>query len=119
MSSSAATSAEKLLTVKYTRVQAKSPEFLSVYEGVNQSVDVRITTFLFRAAPEPLVSLYGFIMTTFVPERSENIVTQPRSPDVPQAEGAVVQATSEEKIRVLVNLASVQGRVKVFPCIIF
>lgn len=97
-----------LLTVAYTRVQKESPEFLSVYEGINQSVDIGISTFIFRAAPEPVLSLYDFVMTTFVPQSNSEIAPQPEAQvDVAQLPSSEVNA--DDKIRVIVKLASVQS----------
>ena len=113
MSSAAGPIKEDLLTVKYTRVQQASPEYQPVYEGIDQNVDVKISTFLFRAAPEPVVTLYDFIMTTFVPQSSGNAEATP-APGTPEYENGspeivVNSAGSPEKIRVLLTLASIQG----------
>jgi vacuolar protein sorting-associated protein 13A/C len=42
------------------------PEYLTVHEGIDQSVDIKMSTLVFRAAPERVLGLYDFIMTTFV-----------------------------------------------------
>jgi vacuolar protein sorting-associated protein 13A/C len=55
-----------LVRVKYVRAQKESPEFMSVYNGIDQSVDVALSTFSFNVAPEPVLTLYDFIMSTFV-----------------------------------------------------
>ncbi|KAI0361599.1 vacuolar protein sorting-associated protein 13 [Trametes cingulata] len=111
VSSAAGPSAADLLTVKYTRVQQTSPEYQPVYEGIDQNVDVKISTFLFRAAPEPVLTLYDFIMTTFVPQASGKVEAPP-SPSTPGGEDipeVVVGAGGPpEKIRVLLTLASIQ-----------
>lgn len=113
MSSAAGPSKEDLLIVKYTRVQQASPEYHQVYEGIDQNVDVKISTFLFRAAPEPVVTLYDFIMTSFVPQNSGKAAAAP-APGIPEAENGTPQMVvnaggSPEKIRVLLTLASIQG----------
>ncbi|KAL4243512.1 VPS13 family protein [Abortiporus biennis] len=112
MSSTLSDSDQELLVVKYTRAQPQSPEFLTVHEGMNQNVDIKITTIIFRAAPEPLVSLYDFIMTTFVPQNNTqaNSSQTALSPidDVADSTVATPQPTNLEKIRVLVKLASIQ-----------
>ena len=112
MSSTTGPTNEDLLIVKYTRVQQASPEFQPVYEGIDQNVDVKISTFLFRAAPEPVVTVYDFIMTTFVPQNSGQLEATP--PDSPEGESPppeiVVDADAPaQKIRVLLTLASIQG----------
>ncbi|KAJ7293574.1 vacuolar protein sorting-associated protein 13 [Mycena rebaudengoi] len=98
-----------LLSLTYTRVQKESPEFLTIHEGIDQSVDIKISTFVFRAAPEPVLSLYDFVMTTFVPQSKtptiENLVD---SPSGVEPQELSTQSSSDGKIRVLVKLASVQ-----------
>lgn len=114
MSSSESESDSKdddLLIVKYKRVQAAHPSYESVYEGIDQSVDVKISTFVFRAAPEPVLTLYDFIMTTFVSKAEQgNTITESDNNDG-QADPSAVVSTNQStgKIRVLVNLASVRG----------
>ncbi|KAL0951191.1 hypothetical protein HGRIS_007919 [Hohenbuehelia grisea] len=109
-STGSSTSDDKdILNVVYTRVQKESPEFDSVYEGINQNVDVKLSTFIFMAPPEEIIMLYDFIMTTFVPQSNppqnaisagegggETVVQQP------------AQKNQNDKIRVLVQLASVE-----------
>ena len=111
MSSAAGPTDEDLLIVKYTRVQQDSPEYQPVYEGIDQNVDVKISTFLFRAAPEPVVTLYDFIMTTFVPKNGGKVEAPPAAgtPAVGTPEVAEASGASPEKIRVLLTLASIQG----------
>lgn len=97
-----------LLRVKYVRAQRDSPEFESAYEGIDQTVDVKLSTLVFQVEPEPILAVYDFIMTTFVPSFS-----QPPTLQVETAERSF-QATSvpeqnDGKIRVLVKLQSVQG----------
>ncbi|RDX55846.1 vacuolar protein sorting-associated protein 13 [Lentinus brumalis] len=113
MSSADGLSTEDLLTVKYTRVQQASPEYQQVYEGIDQNVDVKISTFLFRAAPEPVVTLYDFIMTTFVPQNKSGGAENRPAPGTPEdgnttPEIVVDAGGSPEKIRVLLTLASIQ-----------
>ena len=96
---------DQLLVVKYVRAQQLSPEFQTTYEGINQSVDIKISTVIFRAAPEPVISLYDFIMNTFVPNRGTpppEIEPSPEaSPDIDSGEPSPVSAQGAiEKIRV-------------------
>ncbi|KAK0465028.1 vacuolar protein sorting-associated protein 13 [Desarmillaria tabescens] len=97
-----------LLSVTYTRIQQQSPQYFSVYDGVEQKVDVKISTFIFRAAPEPVLSLYDFIMTTFVPQPTDEMAVQPVQSGAPET-GAPKPSNAEGgKIHVAVKLASVQ-----------
>lgn len=97
-----------LLVVNYVRAQKESPEFVSRFEGIDQSVDVQISTFIFRAAPEPVLTLYDFIMTTFVPQSTTQTAVhqEKQSSDAVQSNAS----DSDSKIRVIVRLASVQGK---------
>jgi len=100
-----------LLTVTYKKAQKEGPEFLTVFQGIDQSVDVHISTLVFHAAPEPVLMLYDFIMTTFVPKpEAETGKAQIESP-APQAFDVAQVHKAEEsgKIHVQVRLASVQG----------
>ncbi|KAF7339474.1 hypothetical protein MSAN_02161700 [Mycena sanguinolenta] len=97
-----------LLSLTYRRVQKESPEFLTVYDGIDQSVDIKISTFIFRAAPEPVLSLYDFIMTTFVPKPDPAASESPDASPTGLEPDPATQAASGGKIRVLVKLASVQ-----------
>ncbi|KAJ6604648.1 vacuolar protein sorting-associated protein 13 [Mycena vulgaris] len=97
-----------LLSLTYRRVQKESPEFLTVYEGIDQSVDITISTFIFRAAPEPVLSLYDFIMTTFVPQSNPAMIESAEDSPIDEPEIAVQSTSGGDKIRVLVKLASVQ-----------
>jgi vacuolar protein sorting-associated protein 13A/C len=110
---------DNLLIVRYKRCQPESPVFLSQFDGIDQSVDVKISTFIFRAAPEPVLAVYDFIMTTFVPGPAPDQQQQQVAPVVHKealmGQGKdvvpviVEQQQATQKIRVLVNLASVQG----------
>ncbi|KAG1757583.1 vacuolar protein sorting-associated protein 13 [Suillus lakei] len=98
-----------LMKISYKRVQKNSPEFATVYESIDQSVDVQLSTFLFHAAPEPVVSLYDFIMTTFVPQSPEQPANTTPSAIVISAEGELSPPPSDTgTIRVSVRLDSVQ-----------
>ncbi|KAF4605212.1 hypothetical protein EYR40_003995 [Pleurotus pulmonarius] len=100
-----------LLTMTYNRAQKASPEFISVFEGIDQHVDIKLSTFIFRAAPEAVISLYDFIMSTFVAPVSPTTPQLQAELSSPQVgEKAITQQAKKEKIRVLVTLASAQVR---------
>lgn len=116
MSSADTTGQDNLLIVRYKRCQPESPVFLAKFDGIDQNVDIRISTFIFRAAPEPVLAVYDFVMTTFVPGPAPNQqIAQVAdgeallSQEQESAPAVVVQQQTTQKIRVLVNLASVQG----------
>lgn len=119
MSSADTVGQDDLLIVRYKRCQPESPVFLTQFDGIDQSVDIKISTFIFRAAPEPVLAVYDFVMTTFVPGPAPNQQQQQVAPVDGEVllglgKGAapvvvVGQQRATQKIRVLVNLASVQG----------
>jgi vacuolar protein sorting-associated protein 13A/C len=104
---------QDLVKVKYMRVQVESPEFATVYESINQKVDVEFSTIVLRAQPEPVVAMYDFIMSTFVPAKpavnpppttdNQNLVVPPSQPPSPPTQA------STEQIRVNINLQGVEG----------
>lgn len=98
-----------LLRIAYTRVQKDSPEFFTVHNGVDQNVDIKMSTLVFRAAPEPVLSLYDFIMTTFV-SSNEDMRAQAGSATFGEDPQKRVQvAGNTGVIRVLVKLDGVRG----------
>ncbi len=97
-----------LMTVDYNRVQKASPDYVSKFEGMDQSVNVALSTFVLQADPEPLLNVYDFIMTTFVPSQQDQ--TPSNETVNQQAQLAnVSQTATEQKIRVRVKLASFKG----------
>lgn len=105
-----------LLTLKYTRAQQATPDFLTLYEGIDQSIDAQISTVVLRTAPEPILTVYDFIMTTFVPKTTP--LPAPESGDL-KASASNLNVSSVELqqnapvmspsvIRVMAKLASVQ-----------
>lgn len=106
-----------LLNVRYTRVQKESPDFITTFEGFEQAVDVRLSTFIFKASPEPLIAVYDFIMSAFVSRNSQPestpanraIVSGNSQPSDREAkEPTTVSESSSERMRVKVQLASVR-----------
>lgn len=108
-----ANSDRDLLAVKYTRAQQASPDFLTVYEGIDQSIDAQISTVILRAAPEPILTLYDFIMTTFVPKSAPAPESEDLKTSVAGQSAADIQANTSpaapSAIRVMAKLESVQG----------
>lgn len=96
-----------LLTVGYTRVQQKTPEFLSPYDGADQNVDMKISTVVVRLSPEAILTLYDFLMTTFVPSSGSGAATP--TPESEEVTMVAQEDQSSGKIRVSIKLASVKG----------
>lgn len=100
-----------LMQVAYRRVQKASPDFLTKYDGYNQSVDVDLSTFNFRAVPEHVLALYDYIMSTFVPSKNGSASQAEDKSSViePAPSGETQPEPAEDKIRVRAKLASFQG----------
>ena len=97
-----------LLRVDYKRVQNNSPG----YEGFDQDITVDVSTVIFLTAPEPLLTLYDLIMTTFVPTSSvpgESSTTVESTTAVVQPAAESSSVTQNGKLRLFVKLASVEG----------
>jgi vacuolar protein sorting-associated protein 13A/C len=114
---------QDLVRIKYHRVQKESPEYLTVHEGIDQTVDVELSTFIFSAAPEPVLYLYDFMMSTFVSNAPPPGSPPPPSLEpVPEHESPVIAPPEAEvdsgKIRVRVNLTSVQRTYPYFPMLL-
>ena len=96
-----------LLNVRYTRVQKESPDFMTTFEGFEQAVDVRLSTFIFKTSPEPLIAVYDFVMSAFVSGHSQPGSALVNS-DREAREPTIVSESSSERMRVKVQLASVR-----------
>ena len=55
----------ELVHVKFVRVKKESPEFQSVYEGIETNVNVAITTINLIVTRKTLLTLLDFILVTF------------------------------------------------------
>ncbi|KIO33566.1 hypothetical protein M407DRAFT_3889 [Tulasnella calospora MUT 4182] len=105
----AETGNDDLVKVRYFRVQKNSPEFHTVYEGIDQSVTASLSTLVVHAAPEPIIVLYDFIMSTFVPGHGGSQANTPVAADSPGGEPfPPAAAVDSGKIRVRVNLTTVE-----------
>ncbi|KAI0033184.1 hypothetical protein K488DRAFT_78064 [Vararia minispora EC-137] len=91
-----------LLTVDYTRVQKNSPEFLSIYGGIDQSVEVTLSTVVVRVSPEAILTLYDFVMTTFVPSSGSAASARPAPAEISGVDAQ--QQVSDQNIRVAIAI---------------
>lgn len=101
-----------LMRVKYVRVQSDSPNFVTTYDSFGQTVDVEFTTFVVRAVPEHVLPLYDFIMSTFVPNRTDAVDTgaiKAIKEEAQDSDGKPDARVKEDKIRVRAQLASFRG----------
>jgi vacuolar protein sorting-associated protein 13A/C len=81
---------------------------MTKHDGIDQSVIAELSTFKITVAPEPILALNDFIMTTFVPQ-DEQQAAQVQKAD--EGEAVVVPPPpSSDKIRVRVHLTSAQSK---------
>jgi vacuolar protein sorting-associated protein 13A/C len=104
---SAPSADRKLVKVKYMKVQKDSPEFMTKHDGIDQSVVAELSSFKITVAPEPILALNDFIMTTFVPQDEQPVATVQKAGE---AEVVPTATPSSDKIRVRVHLSSAQGK---------
>jgi len=98
---------EKLLSVSYTRLLKASSTLSKTYNDVEQNVDIVLSTFIFKAVPEPVVSLYDFIMNTFLPQETSTSI--PQENPQPRENTAMASSNTNGAIRVTVKLDSIRG----------
>ncbi|KAL9941010.1 hypothetical protein V8E36_000498 [Tilletia maclaganii] len=109
-STSGSTTGRDLVRVKYTRVQPDSPEFMTVYESIDQSISVELSTINIMLTRVSVLAVYDWIMTTFVPEEppaTPESGEQGEALDEPKADEKEVVKPRQEKLRVRVKLNSV------------
>ncbi|AEO58474.1 hypothetical protein MYCTH_2305828 [Thermothelomyces thermophilus ATCC 42464] len=112
--------ARDLVHVRFVRVQKESPEFMTVYDGVETNVDVAISTINLVVTRKTLLTLLDFILVTFTnnqsangPSASQKTITdqdlatdaelEPLSP-VEQPEGGAIRVKVDLKsIRLILN----------------
>lgn len=111
---------ERLMNIAYRLADNASPDYLSVYDGFDQSVHVKLSTFIFRAVPEHVIALYDYIMSTFVPDnRTGNKVSLNIGEDTNDENVVLTETLNADKLTgricVKVQLASFKGKYASFP----
>lgn len=103
-----------LVKVNVVRVKKESPEFMSVYEGVETNVNVAITTINLIVTRKTLLTLLDFILVTFTNPGGNNQPQQKAiTDDGSELDVAVepppdTQQNASGAIRVKVDLKSIQ-----------
>ncbi|GAA6006460.1 hypothetical protein JCM10207_004941 [Rhodosporidiobolus poonsookiae] len=94
---------QDLVRVRYQGVQKASPEFMTVHEGFDKSVDVEMSTLNVVVTRSSILVLFDWVMTTFT---DPNDAAAPPSPDVEHGE-ETPEELSTDKLRVKVKLTSI------------
>ncbi|KXX82464.1 Vacuolar protein sorting-associated protein 13 [Madurella mycetomatis] len=107
-----------LVHVKFFRVKKESPEFMTVYEGIETNVDVAVSTINLVVTRKTLLTLLDFILVTFAnnqnmgggsqmaiadDESDANLEVEPQS-SAEQPEGGAIRVKVDLKsIRLILN----------------
>lgn len=110
VSSGEASDDKHLVHVKYTKVNRNSPEFMSVYGGVDTNIDVDISTINFVVTRMTVLQLLDFILVTFT--NPENGATPNNAiKDADESEDPTIEVTpppaNPDKLKVKVKLQSI------------
>ncbi|CAG8609296.1 9150_t:CDS:10, partial [Funneliformis caledonium] len=70
-----------LVHVKYSKVDRKSPEYMSKFDGIDQSVDIELSTINVIVTRKSILTLYSFILDTFTSPPTEPPASPPQIVD--------------------------------------
>ncbi|KAI4089812.1 MAG: hypothetical protein LQ344_005177 [Seirophora lacunosa] len=101
-----------LFNVKFVKVNDKSPEFMSTYEGIATNLDVSISTLNLIVTRRTLLTLLDFVLITFAGSdeapSSAKAVEGTQSSDEEVAKKAVVAPEQNtDKLRIKIGLESI------------
>ncbi|KAL2150408.1 hypothetical protein VTH82DRAFT_6971 [Thermothelomyces myriococcoides] len=104
-----------LVHVRFVRVKKESPEFMTVYDGVETNVNVAISTINLVVTRKTLLTLLDFILVTFTSNQpadgapQKTVTDQGSGPDNAQPESpSRIQQPQGGAIRVKVDLKSIR-----------
>ncbi|GAA5969299.1 hypothetical protein JCM11641_007543 [Rhodosporidiobolus odoratus] len=96
--------AQDLVRIRYQGVQKNSPDFMTVHEGFDKTVDVEMSTLNLVITRSSILVLFDWVMTTFT---DPDDAAAPPSPDSVQGNLPQEGETSTDKLRVKVKLTSI------------
>lgn len=99
--------AQDLVRVRYQGVQKDSPEFQTVHEGFDKSVDVEMSTLNLVVTRSSILLLFDWIMTTFTEPDDAAAPTKLPSDGAPLPAPQASEDPSTDKLRVKVKLTSI------------
>ncbi|EXX73461.1 Vps13p [Rhizophagus irregularis DAOM 197198w] len=100
-----------LVHIKYFKVNPKSPEYMSKFEGIDQGVDIELSTITVIISRESILTLYSFILDTFTSPPTSTPTPTPQAVDVqPGTESEEVRTPQSKPstIRVKAKLNSIR-----------
>jgi len=102
-----------LVHVKYAKIRRDSPEFMTLYAGIETNLDVAISTINLIVTRQTLLTLLDFILITFTNPNGANEAVQRselKSEDEEEEEDLAIQqqkAVEPEKIRIQISLKKI------------
>ncbi|GES89872.1 vacuolar protein sorting-associated protein vps13 [Rhizophagus clarus] len=102
-----------LVHIKYFKVNSKSPEYMSKFEGIDQGVDIELSTINVIISRESILTLYSFMLDTFTapPTSTSTPTSQTETVDVQSGTESEEIRTPQSKpstIRVKAKLNSIR-----------
>lgn len=105
-----------LIQVKFIKVNRESPEFQTVYQGIETNLDVAISTINLIVTRKTLLTLLDFVLITFTnPDQSNTPSTtngieeadDDDDEETPKKPATQTQGADPEKIRIQINLKKI------------
>ncbi|CAG8518582.1 8655_t:CDS:10 [Ambispora gerdemannii] len=107
--SSQTSDSSHLVHIKYVSVNPQSPEYMTRFEGIDQSVDIELSTISVIITRKSILKLYDFLLDTFTaPPGTPVSATSPNleaASDTPQVQKKASQ--KQNTMRVKVRLSSI------------
>lgn len=85
-----------LVEFKFIMVNQNSPEYLTKYEAIDQTIDLTLSTLSLIVTRSSILTLYNFILTTFVPSENAAPLTAPTQKSVVTQD---VAPTPDEEVK--------------------
>ncbi|EPS41948.1 hypothetical protein H072_4103 [Dactylellina haptotyla CBS 200.50] len=103
---------KSLVHVKYVKVNKSSPEYMTIYEGIDTNIDVSISTVNVIVTRTTLLTLLDFVVTTFTNQEGSQSRKNENVPKVEQGLEAKPQQKydleySPDKMRVKFDLSTI------------
>ncbi|KAF0534769.1 vacuolar protein sorting-associated protein 13 [Gigaspora margarita] len=95
-----------LVHIKYTKVDKKSPEYMSKFEGISQSVDIEMSTINIIVTRKSILTLYNYVLDTFTTPAapsSPQSSAETESPILPESQKPQPSQTSTMRVKVKLN----------------
>ncbi|KAF3939905.1 hypothetical protein ABW19_dt0201163 [Dactylella cylindrospora] len=106
-------SGKDLINVKYAKVNKKSPEYMTVYEGIDTNIDISISTINVIVTRTTILTLLDFIMTTFAnpdgdkASKGSDVPKQKQDDSGETAHRGLEAEYSPDKMRVKIDLSTI------------